>query len=400
MPDVLNRFLRYVKINTTSQEGSSQCPSFEGEWDLAKLLRDELQAMGAQDVLLDEHAYVYARIPKTVENAPTIALIAHMDTADAVPGRGFNPRVVHFTGEDIKLNEDHTLSLKAFPNLSRYIGEDLVVTDGTTVLGADDKAGIAEIMTAAQTLLQNPQIPHGDVMICFTPDEEIGSGAELLNLDILNADYGFTVDGGDLDEIECENFNASGADVHFTGSNFHPGYAKNRMRNAIKMAIEFNRFLPPEQAPEHTEGREGFYHLSSLSGNVENAIAHYLIREFDEEKFKKRNQLLMEIAEYMNRQIGFEAVRIEFKDRYYNMLDILKKHPEVLLKAENALKRSGFIPRYVPIRGGTDGAHLSRRGLPCPNLGTGSENIHSVYEYIAVSQMEKMSEVLVEIVRA
>ncbi|MDD4104573.1 MAG: peptidase T [Eubacteriales bacterium] len=402
MQGVLERFLRYVKIDTTSREGSDITPSYKGEWELAKLLKEEMTELGLSKVLLDDNCYVYGCLPANCPSQPVIALIAHMDTVDAVPGRHFAPRVVEYTGDPIVLNRDADIILSAvdFPYLHRWQGESLVVTDGTTVLGADDKAGAAEIMGAMAHLSTHPEIKHGEIWVIFTPDEEIGSGADLLQLNYVNCDYAYTVDGGDLSEISYENFNAASAVVTVKGRNIHPGYAKNKMMNAAKMAMQFHAMLPANEAPEHTEGYEGFFHLTHLEGDEENASLRYIVRDHDVRKFEQRKQTLSSITDYLNQRCGKTLFDLAIRDSYRNMLEILDKCPDVIDRAKRALEVCGLTPKAIPIRGGTDGARLSFRGLPCPNIGTGGENAHSVYEYVPVSALNKATEILVELVRA
>jgi tripeptide aminopeptidase len=402
MSKALQRFLRYAAIDSTSKEGAEKTPSTLGQWTLAELLQDELRDLGAQQVSLDENCYLYGLLPANAEMQPVIALLAHLDTADAVPGRVFRLHVKRFTGDDLPLNEELgiKLSMNDFPALKHQIGKEIVVTDGTTVLGSDDKAGIAEIMTAAEHLIAHPEIRHGNVWLVFTPDEEIGSGADLLQLDLIKADFGYTLDGGALHEIEHENFNAASAHLHLKGRNVHPGYAKGKMLNALKLAIKYQDLLPKDETPEKTEEFEGFFHLRKLSGNEENAEMDYLIREHDSVKFESRKELMQKAAEKMNAEYGEKTVTLTIKDSYRNMKEVIAKHPHVLARAEKAIRACGMEPASVPIRGGTDGARLSFRGLPCPNLGTGGENWHSVYEFLPVDALEKMSDVIIEIVRA
>lgn len=402
MNKALERFLRYASINTTSAEDTGKTPSTDGQWTLARLLENELRELGCEQVALDENCYVYGKIPANTPGQPTIALIAHLDTADAVPGRVFKPKVVAYKGEDIVLNKEHNIVLSKadFPALAHFIGQDLVVTDGTTVLGADDKAGIAEIMTAGETLMNQTEIPHGDVWLVFTPDEEIGSGAELLNLDKIKADFGYTVDGGEINEIEYENFNAAGARVVVKGRNVHPGYAKDKMINALKVGMAFHHLLPAGSTPEKTEGYEGFFHLRHMEGAEENAVLNYLIRDHDRVKFDEKKAVMQSAARTLNEQYGPGTVQVEIKDSYQNMRNIIETVPHVLKRAENAIQACGCTPVAKPIRGGTDGARLSFRGLPCPNLGTGGMNWHSVYEFLPVSALNDMAKVLTEIVRA
>lgn len=401
MNKALDRFLRYAAINTTSDENNTITPSSQGQWTLAEVLKEELQTLGCQRVTLDKNCYVYGLIPANTEGQPTIALIAHLDTADAVPGRVFKPRVAHYTGEDIVLDAQSGIKLSRvdFPVLDDYIGQDLVVTDGSTVLGADDKAGIAEIMTAAETIISNPDIKHGDVWLVFTPDEEIGSGAELLDLDFIKSDFGYTVDGGALNEIEYENFNAASAKIIVKGRNVHPGYAKDMMINAAKVAMQFHDLLPSEQTPEKTEHYQGFFHLRNIQGNEENAVMDYLIRDHDAKLFDEKKTVMQNAAEQLNKLFGVGTVELQIKDSYRNMVEMVQKVPHVITRAEKAIRACGMEPTAKPIRGGTDGARLSFRGLPCPNLGTGGVNWHSVYEFLPVEALNKMAEVLVEVVR-
>lgn len=402
MNQALERFLRYAAMDTTSDERVRTSPSSEGQWALARLLQAELTALGCERVRLDEHCYVYGLVPATVPDQPTIALIAHLDTSDAVPGRVFRPRVVRYEGGDIVLNEDLDIRLSPvdFPVLAEYTSQELVVTDGTTVLGADDKAGIAEIMTAAAMLLNKPDIPHGDVWLVFTPDEEIGAGADLLDLDYIKADFGYTADGGALNEIEYENFNAASAHIKIKGRNVHPGYAKSKMINAIKVGMQLHALLPSEQTPEQTEAYEGFFHLRNLQGNEENAVMDYIIRDHDREAFATKKERMQLAADQINAQYGPGTVQLELTNSYANMREVIEGVPHVIQRAERAIRACGMEPVAMPIRGGTDGARLSFRGLPCPNLGTGGVNWHSVYEFLPVMALQKMAEVLVEIVRA
>ena len=402
MNKALERFLRYAKINTTSDESVSESPSTEGQWELAKILEQELKDLGCEEVCLDENCYVYGKIPGNTEGTPVIALIAHLDTANAVPGRDFKPRVTLYEGRDLVLNEalGIVLSDKDFPALKQFVGEELVVTDGTTVLGADDKAGIAEIMTAGEILLTDKDIRHGDIWLVFTPDEEIGSGAELLNLEKIKADFGYTVDGGSVDEIEYENFNAASANVLIKGRNVHPGYAKDKMINAIKVSMAFHQLLPQEQTPEKTEGYEGFFHLCHVDGSEENAMMNYLIRDHDQNNFEEKKAVMQKTAQIINDRYGKGTAQVTIKDSYQNMRNIIETVPHVIERAENAIRACGMTPVARPIRGGTDGARLSFRGLPCPNLGTGGMNWHSVYEFLPVKALNEMAKVLVEIVRA
>ncbi len=402
MNKTLERFLRYARMDTTSNELAAESPSSAGQWALARMLEGELKAMGCEKVRLDEHCNVYGLVPANTQGQPSIALLAHLDTADAVPGRNFSPWVTRYEGQDILLNEQLGIKLSAddFPALKDYLGQELVVTDGTTVLGADDKAGIAAIMAAGEALLASPGIPHGDVWLVFTPDEEIGAGAELLDLEYIKADFGYTVDGGALNEIEYENFYAASARVIINGRNVHPGYAKGKMINASKVAMEYHQLLPQEQCPEMTEGYEGFFHLRNLQGNEENAVLDYLIRDHDKALFSQKKLTMENAARQINQRYPKGTAELELKDSYANMREVIERAPHVIARAERAISACGMSPVSRPIRGGTDGARLSFRGLPCPNLGTGGVNWHSVYEFLPVEALEKAAKVLVEIVRA
>ncbi len=402
METALSRFLRYAGINTTSDETTGTTPSSPEQWVLAKMLRDEMTALGLSDVLLDEHCYAYGRIPATAADQPTIALIAHMDTVAAVPGRDFKPSVKRYTGEPLVLNEALGIALSEadFPSLAQHRGQDLVVTDGTTVLGADDKAGIAEIMTLADRLMADGSPPRGDIWLVFTPDEEIGSGADLLDLDRIKADFGYTVDGGELHIISYETFNAASARVEIKGRNIHPGTAKGKMKNAGTMAMRFHSLLPEKQIPEETEGYEGFYHLTSIQGEEESAVLTYILRDHDAARLDEKKQKMKEAAQAMDARYGAGTITLTLRDSYRNMGEIIKDHPHVIQRAKKAIRACGMNPETVPIRGGTDGARLSFRGLPCPNLGTGGENAHGIYEFLPVKALDQMIEVLIEIVRA
>lgn len=399
---VQEKFLRYVAIDTTSDENSATCPSTERQFNLARLLCDEMKAMSVQNVRMDEHCYVYGEIPANVDNQPVIGLIAHMDTVDAVPGSNIKARVIHYEGGDIVLNEKKRIVMpeKDFPALKALHGHDLIVTDGTTLLGADDKAGVAEIMEAAEYILTHPDVKHGKIVLGFTPDEEIGRGADLFDVKGFGADFAYTVDGGAVNEMEYENFNAAAASVTVHGFSIHPGSAKNKMVNALKLAIELNAMLPPAQAPEHTEGYEGFYHLCELSGGEQTAVIKYIIRDHDARKFDEKQAYLRRAVDYLNDKYGARTFELDLREQYRNMRGIIEQHPDVIDRAADAIKKVGLTPECTPIRGGTDGARLSYMGLPCPNLGTGGGNCHGVFEYASVNDMNKAVQILIEIVRA
>ncbi len=405
MSDVTERFLRYVSFDTQSEESSMSTPSTDRQLDLARALLRELRDMGASNVRMDEYGYVYAAIPANrpeLEKAPALGFIAHMDTAPAMSGRHVKPRIVEaYDGGDIVLNRELGITMRRadFPCLGECVGQDLIVTDGTTLLGADDKAGIAEIMAMAARLLSNPGIPRGPVCIAFTPDEEIGRGADHFDVTGFGAAAAYTVDGGPIGELEYENFNAASGAVSIKGVSIHPGDAKGRMKNAILLGMEFQSLLPAAEAPMYTEGYEGFFHLDHFTGDVENARMEYIIRDHDRERFEGRKRLFQAAASYLNTKYGGGTLEASVKDSYYNMKEQIKPHMYLIEMASEAMKDAGIEPRVVPIRGGTDGARLSYMGLPCPNLSTGGYHYHGKFEYIPAQSMEKMTDVLVGIVK-
>lgn len=399
---VLDRFLRYISVDTTSNPESTTCPSTPNQLVLGKMVLDEMLAMGITDARQDEHGYVYGSIPATCEGEPSIGLIAHLDTSNAVPGGPMNARVVRCTGEDILLNEEKQIVLSAadFPFLHDLAGEDLVVTDGLTLLGGDDKAGMAAILTLCEKLLAEPSIPHGKICIGFTPDEEIGRGTDFFDVEGFGADFAYTVDGGALNSLSYENFNAASARVAVKGRSIHPGGAKGRMKNAARIAMEFHSMLPPLEIPENTCGYEGFSHLTHMEGQEESALLCYIIRDHDMAKFQAKKSRFEKIAAYLNELYGEGTITLALEDSYFNMKEYILPHPEIIQRAEDALKKLFGQCICDPIRGGTDGAHLSEKGLPCPNLPTGAFNGHGVFECVPVSSMEKVVELLEEIVRA
>lgn len=403
MSETIENFLRYVKLDTQSDENSGTTPSTEKQHVLAGLLVKELEEMGAEEIAYDrEHCYVYASVPASegCENAPVLGFIAHMDTSPAVTGKDVRPRIVeNYDGEDILLNagENIVLSPKDFPELRRLTGKDLVVTDGTTLLGADDKAGIAEIMAAAAYLLKHPEIRHGKLRIGFTPDEEIGAGADYFDVALFGADFAYTVDGGELGELEDETFNAASGKLTVLGRSVHPGSAKGKMVNAILIAQEFQGLLPVFQNPMYTEGYEGFYHPDSITGNVEKTVAEYIIRDHDRALFEKKKEFFLQCAEFLNRKYGEGTVLAEVADSYYNMKEAIAPHTHLIENAAKCLRELGVEPVVSPVRGGTDGARLSFMGLPCPNLGTGGANCHGRFEYACVQSMETVTKMLVKL---
>lgn len=399
--DVLERFLRYVRVTTqSSEEHCDVVPSTACQFDLANLLADELRGLGALDVEVSEHAYVTAHIPASpgAENAPRLGLIAHLDTTEAAPGDGVNPHVVHYEGGDLVCGvvdgKEVSISPSKIPALDEVAGEDLVCSDGTTLLGADDKAGIAEIMALVARISQDPLLPHPPLGICFCPDEEIGHGAELLDIPAFGCAFAYTVDGGPIGELEYECFNAADVTVSFEGFSIHPGDAKNRMVNASNLFVEFHTMLPAVERPEHTEGYEGFIHLCGISGTVTHATARYIVRDHDAERFQQKLDMMERAAAFVNDRLGEERVSVEIKPQYRNMAEVVAGYPELIDRARNAFETTGVPCRIIPIRGGTDGAQLSFRGLPCPNLATGAYCCHGVNEFIPVSSLERMVDVL------
>lgn len=401
---VAERFLKYIAVDTTSDPSSDTFPSTRSQLDFAASLAEEMKAMGLSDVELDPYGYVFGTIPSTIEDyqGKILGFIAHMDTSCAESGKNIRPRIVKdYDGKDIVLNEEKkiVLSPRDFSNLSQYRGQDLIVTDGTTLLGGDDKAGIAEILTAAEYLLAHPEIPHGPVRVGFTPDEEIGQGTDHFDVERFGADFAYTMDGGECGELEYENFNAAGADVEFQGVSIHPGSAKDKMINALRLAMEFEALMPASQRPECTEGREGFIHLDSLQGSVEHARSEYIIRDHDMELFQQKKACMEEAARNMNVKYGYEAVSLNIEDSYFNMKEKIQPHPFLIENVLKVYEKLGIRPQIQPIRGGTDGAQLSFKGLPCPNLGTGDHNCHGHFEFACIQAMEKSVEVIIELIK-
>lgn len=399
----IDLFLQYVMIDTQSDETTGTTPSTRKQHRLAELLAEQLKNMGAEEITYDrEHCYVYASIPATegCEKAPVLGFIAHMDTSPAVSGANVKPRIVEdYDGGDIVLNEEENVVLKVadFPEVAAHRGKDLIVTDGTTLLGADDKAGVAEIMAACEYLLEHREIKHGKLRVGFTPDEEIGEGADHFDVKLFGADFAYTIDGGSFGGLEEETFNAAAARLTLNGRSVHPGGAKGKMINAILLAYEFHSLLPVFQNPMYTEGYEGFYHLDNLSGNVEKAVADYIIRDHDRQKLEQKKQFFARCAEFICGKYGEGAAVAQIKDSYYNMKDVLKPHRHLIENATQAIRELGGEPKIEPVRGGTDGARLSYMGLPCPNLCTGGSNGHSRFEYACVQDMEKVTELLVKL---
>lgn len=393
------RFLKYIGFETTSDGSSPTCPSTEGQRVLGQALADELKALGVKDARMDENGYVYGKIPANTEGMPAIGLIAHMDTVCVEPLKPVHARIIRdYDGSPVTLEQGTVLDPELYPGLAKFKGKDLIVTDGNSVLGADDKAGVAEIMTCAERLLADPSILHGDVCIGFTPDEEIGRGADKFDVPGFGAEYAYTVDGGPIGSIDYETFNAASCIVKINGLSIHPGSAKGRMKNAALIAMEFNGMLPAAEIPACTEGYEGFYHLGRMEGSCEEAKLLYIIRDHSMDKFEQRKRLVLKIGEFLNAKYGPGTVEVTVKDGYYNMRQVIEQHMHIVTRAEKAFRACGIEPFTVPVRGGTDGCRLSYMGLPCPNLSTGGLNAHGRTECVTVQDMEKMADVLVKLV--
>lgn len=401
---VEERFLKYIAVDTTSDPSSDTFPSTKSQLDFAAALREEMESLGLENVSIDQYGYVFGTIPSTIKDysGKILGFISHMDTSCAESGKNIRPRIIKkYDGKDIVLNEEKNIimSPRDFSNLAQYQGQDLIVTDGNTLLGGDDKAGIAEILTAAEYLLAHPEIPHGPVRVGFTPDEEIGQGTEHFDVEKFGADFAYTMDGGECGELEYENFNAAEAVADFNGVSIHPGSAKGKMINAIRLAMEYERLMPSVQRPECTEGREGFIHLDSLQGSVDHARSEYIIRDHDMDLFQKKKKHMEDMARIMNIKYGYEAVSLKIQDSYFNMKEKIEPHRFLIDNVLKVYEKLGIQPQIQPIRGGTDGAQLSFKGLPCPNLGTGDHNCHGHFEFTCIQAMEKSVEVIVELVR-
>ncbi len=397
--DITERFLAYTQFDTQSSEDSQTVPSTEKQLIFAKYLKEELEREGLSDVEMDDNGYIYATLKSnTKKKTPTIGFISHYDTSPDCSGANIHPRIVsNYDGGDIVLSEGIVSSPKKFPELLAHVGEDLIVTDGTTLLGADDKAGIAEIVQAMCWLRDHDEIEHGDIRIAFNPDEEIGMGAHHFDVERFGCDWAYTMDGGDLGDLEFENFNAASAKIHIKGVSVHPGYAKGKMINANRVAVEFASMLPAEETPEQTEGYEGFYHLLGIQGGIENATLSYIIRDHDRETFEDRKAFILKCVKDLQEKYGDDVVTAEVKDQYYNMKEMIDPNMHVIDIVLNAMQESGVTPRVEPIRGGTDGAQLSFKGLPCPNIFAGGVNFHGPYEFVSVQVMQKAVSVIVKI---
>ena len=401
---VEERFLKYIAVDTTSDPSSDTFPSTKSQLDFAAALREEMESLGLENVSIDQYGYVFGTIPSTIKDysGKILGFISHMDTSCAESGKNIRPRIIKkYDGKDIVLNQEKNIimSPRDFSNLAQYQGQDLIVTDGNTLLGGDDKAGIAEILTAAEYLLAHPEIPHGPVRVGFTPDEEIGQGTEHFDVEKFGADFAYTMDGGECGELEYENFNAAEAVADFNGVSIHPGSAKGKMINAIRLAMEYERLMPSVQRPECTEGREGFIHLDSLQGSVDHARSEYIIRDHDMDLFQKKKKHMEDMARIMNIKYGYEAVSLKIQDSYFNMKEKIEPHRFLIDNVLKVYEKLGIQPQIQPIRGGTDGAQLSFKGLPCPNLGTGDHNCHGHFEFTCIQAMEKSVEVIVELIK-
>ena len=399
--NITERFLKYVSFCTTSDEETNMTPSTPGQMDFAKYLAAELKEIGMQEVTLDENGYVMATLPANAEGKPTIGFIAHMDTAPDASGKNVKARIVeNYDGQDIVLNAEKNIVFEVakYPEILDYKGQDIIVTDGTTLLGADDKAGLAEIVSACEYLIQHPEIQHGKIRVGFTPDEEIGQGADHFDVEKFGCDFAYTMDGGAVGELEYENFNAAGCKVKVHGVNVHPGYGYHKMINSMRIANHFATMLPRWETPEHTQGYEGFYHLIAMNGTVEETTLQYIIRDHDRARFESRKREIEHLARKINQEYGEGTIEVEIRDQYYNMREKVEPVMHIVTLVEEAMKEVGVTPKVQPIRGGTDGARLSFEGLPCPNIFAGGVNFHSRFEYLPIPSMEKAMQVILKIV--
>lgn len=398
--ELLDRFLKYVSFDTQSDENSNTFPSTDKQKVLLSYLAEEMKALGLSDVEMDQYGYVMGTIPATAgyEAKPVIGFVSHVDTSPDMSGANVKPNIiVNYDGGDIQLNDAVRMTPAEFPELPLFKGQTIITTDGTTLLGADDKAGVAEIMTAAEYLMAHPEVKHGKIRIGFTPDEEVGRGVDYFDVARFGAKYAYTMDGGYEGELEFENFNAAGAKFEVSGKNIHPGSAKDKMLNALQLVCEINAMLPAVQRPEHTQGYEGFYHLVGISGGVEHAESNYIVRDHDRAKFERKKIFVQDVADFINKKYGEGTVKLVLKDQYYNMREMVEPHPEVIDKADRAMRMAGVEPIIKPIRGGTDGSRLSYMGLPCPNLFTGGMNFHGKYEYASLDTMKKSMQTIINL---
>lgn len=400
--DLKERFLKYVSFDTQSDEQSTTFPSTDKQLVLLRHLKEELETIGLKEVTMDKYGYVMATLPATpgCENVPVIGFISHVDTAPDMSGANIKPHIVeNYDGRDIRLGDDCWLRVDEFPELTFFKGHTLIHTDGTTLLGADDKAGVAEIVTAMEWLVAHPEVKHGKIRVGFTPDEEIGRGVDYFDVKSFAADFAYTMDGGMEGELEYENFNAAGAKIHISGRNVHPGMAKNKMINAIDIACELNTLLPADQRPQFTEHYEGFFHCVGIKGSVEEAELSYIIRDHDSDKFEQKKQLMWDVVNFLQRKYGEKHLTLTLKDQYYNMRKMVEPHPQLIDKARRAMIEAGVKPHVKPIRGGTDGSRLSFMGLPCPNLFTGGMNFHGRYEYVSLTTMNRAMNTIINLAR-
>lgn len=398
---LIERLIRYAKIDTQSDAASTTCPSTPGQWDLLHVLQEELTTLGLEDITLDEYGYLFATLPaNTRKDIPTIGFLAHVDTATDYTGKNVKPqRIDNYDGQDVQLNDDTIMAVNDFPELQNYIGHTLITTDGTTLLGADNKAGIAEIMTAIHYLTEHPEIEHGKIRIAFTPDEEIGRGPHKFDVEKFGAKYAYTMDGGPLGELQYESFNAAGAKVTFHGTSVHPGSAKDKMVNAILLATAFQEQMPQDEIPQKTDGYDGFIHLMQVEGDVEKTTLHYIIRYFDSDTFEARKQLMQDVAKKLQATYGEQVVELQIDDQYYNMREKIEPVMEIVDIVGDAFKSLDIEPQIVPVRGGTDGSQLSFKGMPTPNIFTGGENYHGKYEYISADNMVLATKVIIETIQ-
>lgn len=397
MEKIVERFLEYIAVDTKSDPNSKTVPSTKGQLELGKILVEDMKEIGLEDVYQDENGYVYGTLPANTEgDIPTIGFVAHFDTSPDLDGKVTNPQIVDYQGGDIKLNHEYSIKLEEFPELEALKGQKLITTDGTTLLGADDKAGIVEILDAMEYLIANPEIKHGEIKIGFTPDEEIGRGADLFDVEGFGADFAYTMDGGPLGELQYENFNAGGVDIKIQGKNVHPGTAKDIMVNSAKLAMELDSMLPSVQVPEHTEKYEGFYLLVGINGTVDQTTMSYIIRDHSMEKFQAKKAHIEEVVAFLNKKYG-DIIEMEIKDSYYNMREKIEPHMEIIDLASKSMKDLGIEPDIKPVRGGTDGARLSYMGLPTPNIFTGGYNFHGRFEFISIESMKMASKLIVKI---
>lgn len=398
---LIERLIRYAKIDTQSDFENYETPSTHGQWDLLRELEKEMKEIGLEEVEMDDHGYLFGTLPSSSDKElPVIGFLAHVDTATDFTGKNVNPkRIDNYDGKDIPLNDSITMTVHDFPDLQNYVGHTLITTDGTTLLGADNKAGVAEIMTAMEYLIQHPEIEHGKIRVAFTPDEEIGRGPHKFDVERFGAQYAYTMDGGPLGELQYESFNAASAKLTVQGKSVHPGSAKDKMVNASAIAIKFQNQMPENEVPEKTEGYEGFIHLNSFKGDVEQAVLSYIIRDFDKDAFEAKKAHMQQTASKLQQQYGADVLELELEDQYYNMREKIEPIMEIVDAAGTAMKTLGIEPRIVPVRGGTDGSQLSYKGMPTPNIFTGGENYHGKYEFISAENMEKAAQVIVEIVK-